>query len=238
MYPARDRITVLGRHKHHPTSTLPPSIQVLDPSRRIDSVDLPRTASHASRIHCAVECTGVGLRLVVVGQNGVRVRHDGIVQRLRRGDIREYDGDVEVDFYGCKVRLSPPLPIAATAAPVDLPALIASTVVFSGSSKLSLPDLVKHMLETQPSLRDHGDESAWGEWCAAELDGNPMFGKVQRHGKVSTALASLISGLVRPSPPPALLLRPRRGSRRITGKAARRAGAAPSRGTTGGGESD
>ena len=30
---------------------------------------------------------------------------------------------------------------------VDLPALLASTVVFSGSSKLSLPDLVKHMLE-------------------------------------------------------------------------------------------
>jgi hypothetical protein len=36
----------------------------------------------------------------------------------------------------------PPLPTD-----VDLPALIASTVVFSGSSKLSLPDLVKHMLE-------------------------------------------------------------------------------------------
>ena len=30
---------------------------------------------------------------------------------------------------------------------IDLPALLASTVVFSGSSKLSLPDLVKHMLE-------------------------------------------------------------------------------------------
>ena len=30
---------------------------------------------------------------------------------------------------------------------VDLPALLASTVVFSGSSKLSLPDLVKHMLD-------------------------------------------------------------------------------------------
>ena len=33
---------------------------------------------------------------------------------------------------------------------IDLPALLASTVVFSGSSKLSLPDLVKHMLEASP----------------------------------------------------------------------------------------
>jgi hypothetical protein len=39
-------------------------------------------------------------------------------------------------------KVIPPIP-----ADVDLPALIASTVVFSGSSKLSLPDLVKHMLE-------------------------------------------------------------------------------------------
>ena len=30
---------------------------------------------------------------------------------------------------------------------VDLPAILANTVVFSGSSKLSLPDLVRHMLE-------------------------------------------------------------------------------------------
>lgn len=34
-------------------------------------------------------------------------------------------------------------------ADVDRPAVIASTVVFSGSSKLSLPDLVKHMLEVR-----------------------------------------------------------------------------------------
>lgn len=40
------------------------------------------------------------------------------------------------------VKEVPPVP-----ANVDLPALIASTVVFSGSSKLSQPDLVKHMLE-------------------------------------------------------------------------------------------
>lgn len=38
-------------------------------------------------------------------------------------------------------------------ADVDLPALIASTVVFSGSSKLSQPDLVKHMLEVSTYYR-------------------------------------------------------------------------------------
>lgn len=38
---------------------------------------------------------------------------------------------------------------------IDLPALLASTVVFSGSSKLSLPDLVKHMLDVSFSLQDH-----------------------------------------------------------------------------------
>lgn len=42
---------------------------------------------------------------------------------------------------------------------VDLPALLASTVVFSGSSKLSLPDLVKHMLEVG-SVPLHGRLSA------------------------------------------------------------------------------
>lgn len=45
---------------------------------------------------------------------------------------------------------APTVPAAERKAPpadVDRPAVIASTVVFSGSSKLSLPDLVKHMLE-------------------------------------------------------------------------------------------
>lgn len=44
---------------------------------------------------------------------------------------------------------------------VDLPALLASTVVFSGSSKLSLPDLVKHMLDVSVAfiIRDNSDPS-------------------------------------------------------------------------------
>ncbi|WVR09228.1 hypothetical protein IAU60_006292 [Kwoniella sp. DSM 27419] len=75
---------------------------------------------------------------------------------------------------------SPVLPVPDE---VDLPAIIASTVVFSGSSKLSLPDLVKHMLEAQPSLKEHGPESTWSKWVHATLEAYPMFGKVDRHGK-------------------------------------------------------
>jgi hypothetical protein len=117
-------------------------------------------------------------------------------------------------------RKSRPVSRAATPQPVverallpkgvDLPAILASTVVFSGSSKLSLPDLVKHMLEvslagtaidwfeepneeiasdawkqSQPSLREHGDEQRWASWAKHEVEGNAMFGKVERHGKVS-----------------------------------------------------
>ncbi|KGB76117.1 hypothetical protein I307_03861 [Cryptococcus deuterogattii 99/473] len=101
-------------------------------------------------------------------------------------------------------------------ADVDRPAVIASTVVFSGSSKLSLPDLVKHMLEAQPHLKAHGDEDMWAIWVGEELESNPMFGKVERHGKDSaghpllphyfynpsadpdTQRASDLGGLVRP----------------------------------------
>lgn len=46
-----------------------------------------------------------------------------------------------------KSRQPTPVEIEPIPSGVDLPALLASTVVFSGSSKLSLPDLVKHMLE-------------------------------------------------------------------------------------------
>jgi hypothetical protein len=135
---------------------------LLNPARRVESVHLPRSAAHASRIHCAVEVTENGVRVAVMGQNGVRVKASGKGVRMKKGECREFEGTIEVDFYGCKVRLlseaprspSPPLRLLLVEAqeamkppPVDLPALLASTVVFSGSSKLSLPDLVKHMLE-------------------------------------------------------------------------------------------
>jgi hypothetical protein len=43
--------------------------------------------------------------------------------------------------------LVPPIVEKPIPADVDLPALLATTIVFSNSSKLSLPDLVKHMLD-------------------------------------------------------------------------------------------
>ncbi|BEI96701.1 hypothetical protein CcaverHIS631_0202900 [Cutaneotrichosporon cavernicola] len=110
---------------------------------------------------------------------------------------------------------TPPSPAPAPEG-LDMPALLASTVVFSGSSKLSLPDLVKSLLESQPNMRVHGDEAAWGVWAAAELAVNPMFGKITRNGRDSSgkplephyyynpandpdpARASQLAGLVRP----------------------------------------
>ncbi|BEJ04473.1 hypothetical protein CcaverHIS641_0202900 [Cutaneotrichosporon cavernicola] len=115
-----------------------------------------------------------------------------------------------------KSRAPTPPPPAPAPEGLDMPALLASTVVFSGSSKLSLPDLVKSLLESQPNMRVHGDEAAWGVWAAAELAVNPMFGKITRNGRDSSgkplephyyynpandpdpARASQLAGLVRP----------------------------------------
>ncbi|KAI9636543.1 uncharacterized protein MKK02DRAFT_45247 [Dioszegia hungarica] len=255
VYLQSDKITVLGRHKSHPTSSLPPSIHdlLIDPSRRVESVHLPRSASHASRIHCAVEVTENGIRIAVVGQNGVRVKQAGRKVRMKKGECRVFDREVEVDFYGCKVRLvsiapsrstlspAPSVPVAAVESiphspaadpevpppPVDLPALLASTVVFSGSSKLSLPDLVKHMLEAQPSLKEHGTEAQWSVWASAELEGNQMFGKVQRSGKDSSGHPLLPHYFYVPDADPDTsrakqlggLVRPLRAAQRAGGKA-------------------
>ena len=58
-----------------------------------------------------------------------------------------------------------------TARPVpetlDLPAILASTVVFSGSSKLSLPDLVRHVLEVSPDPSDEADFAVPAELARA-----------------------------------------------------------------------
>jgi len=109
---------------------------------------------------------------------------------------------------------------------LDLPALLATTVVFSGSSKLSLPDLVKGMLESQPALRDHGDDKIWAAWAAAELDSNPMFGKVARNGKDVSGRPLLPHYYYNPAsdPDPARakelggLVRPLRAAQRTGGK--------------------
>ncbi|ORX38955.1 hypothetical protein BD324DRAFT_617972 [Kockovaella imperatae] len=247
---------VFGRHRHtHDAnrttelrSTVPPHLRhlVSDIDSPATVVYLPRFARHASRVHAVVEYLEDNdvLRVVVVGQNGLRLSDGHRILPGQRFDLHRED-ELEISFYGAAVHLgfphetrerlfspeseasspqsslppsSPPLrrgssPLSedeiSTAAMVleskpsvspriggpdidstlplpagtDLPALLASTVVFSGSSKLSLPDLVKHMLESQPSLREQGSESQWEHWCSGVLDKNAMFGKVQRHGK-------------------------------------------------------
>lgn len=52
------------------------------------------------------------------------------------------------------------------------------------------------MMQAQPSLKVHGDEARWAEWAKVELDGNGMFGKVQRHGKVGLREFSIIGFLI------------------------------------------
>ncbi|KAK4686910.1 hypothetical protein P7C73_g3211, partial [Tremellales sp. Uapishka_1] len=103
-----------------------------------------------------------------------------------RGPLKE-ESPLDVEHRTKEVKESKPLVIPVDLpelpATIDLPALLASTVVFSGSSKLSLPDLVKGMLEAQPSLKEHGDESLWRSWAGVELERNEMFGKVSRVGK-------------------------------------------------------
>ncbi|OCF44454.1 hypothetical protein I317_01715 [Kwoniella heveanensis CBS 569] len=118
---------------------------------------------------------------------------------------------------------SPALPVPAE---VDLAAIIASTVVFSGSSKLSLPDLVKHMLESQPSLKEHGPESRWSTWVSTELESNKMFGKVERHGKDASGHPLLPHYFYNPAEDPdasratelGALVRPLRTAQRTGGK--------------------
>ncbi|WVQ94786.1 hypothetical protein IAU59_001868 [Kwoniella sp. CBS 9459] len=118
---------------------------------------------------------------------------------------------------------SPALPVPAD---VDLAAIIASTVVFSGSSKLSMPDLVKHMLESQPSLKEHGPESRWSSWVSVELESNKMFGKVERHGKDASGHPLLPHYFYNPAEDPdasrakelGALVRPLRTAQRTGGK--------------------
>lgn len=261
-----DGITyAMGRHrtadplKTHTAQIPQPIMSQLSGSTEagapVHQIYLPRTASHASRLHAVLQysaSTG-SVRLVVAGQNGIRIRSKALKRRVEKGESVEFtperDEQVKLDFYGCIATLvtpptpvarveieqeeepvslfspnssparpnlaslppsSPPLeietretdrsssplspmsekavledevevkaevlaealaleqiipsspvaparPASRAASPVkeippipadiDLPALIASTVVFSGSSKLSQPDLVKHLLE-------------------------------------------------------------------------------------------
>ena len=51
--------------------------------------------------------------------------------------------------------------------------------------------------QAQPSLKCHGDENRWAEWAERELEGNGMFGKVQRHGKVRLPMCAPLYALMR-----------------------------------------
>lgn len=44
--------------------------------------------------------------------------------------------------------------------------------------------------QAQPHLKAHGDEDMWAIWVGEELESNPMFGKVERHGKVRIICSS------------------------------------------------
>lgn len=364
-----DAHLLFGRHREraHRPATLPLPAQLKQyvecPGRITRHVILDRSARHASRQHALVELVADKVRIVVLGQNGMRVRTASGITRLARGSVAEYEAgaELELDFYGAAVALrtherlftpepeqkheqlepaqrpasdldleldlrsrdsplslppssppvmgmdldedededdeelsdpedeedevlsppSPPSPasrpltppppalvevkqemleqpasragtpkpttpkastprpksraatpvVAAEAPPLpaglDLPALLASTVVFSGSSKLSLPDLVRSLLESQPSMRDHGDEATWALWAGAELESNAMFGKVSRNGKDSSGHPLLPHFFYNPAndPDPARakelggLVRPLRAAQRAGGKA-------------------
>ncbi|KAJ9124397.1 hypothetical protein QFC22_001197 [Naganishia vaughanmartiniae] len=88
---------------------------------------------------------------------------------------------------------------------IDLKALVATSLVFSGSSAISCPDLVKAILDvsclpslapelsdvdllplrvqSQPSMKSYGREAVWSVWIQNTLDSHPMFGRVDRKGK-------------------------------------------------------
>lgn len=335
-----DAHLLFGRHReraHRPaTLSLPATLKqyVEYPGRIARHVILDRSARHASRQHALVELAGEKVRIIVLGQNGMRVRTSSGVTRLARGSVAEYEvgADLTLDFYGAAVALktnerlftpepeearsrdsplslppssppvmgmdldeedeelsepedeplSPPSPVSRPLSPppalvevkqemlekpasrastpkptkastpklatpkpsksraatpvvevpplpagLDLPALLASTVVFSGSSKLSLPDLVRSLLESQPSMRDHGDEATWALWAGAELESNSMFGKVSRNGKDSSGHPLLPHYFYNPANDPDAarakelggLVRPLRAAQRAGGKA-------------------
>lgn len=107
---------VFGRHRHRDTlvestSTLPPSISSrLSPvSKPVRTIFLPRQASHASRLHATVEyvSTQDELRIVVSGQNGLKVVSKSMKRRVSNGQTVtvEREDQIKLDFYGCTVLL-------------------------------------------------------------------------------------------------------------------------------------
>lgn len=116
----RGTTIIFGRHRHNQSnststsleSTIPKTLSHLlaHPTNDATTVHLSRHASHASRVHAAVELVETNvMRVVVIGQNGLRLRVVGQKKGVRLLPGQRYDlslngGDeaAELDFFGCR----------------------------------------------------------------------------------------------------------------------------------------
>lgn len=78
----------------------------------------------------------------------------------------------------------PPKPTRPAPDGVDLPSLLSSALVFSHVTSLAVPDLVRAVLETSPSLKEQGTTDEWEAWVFEEVNKGGMWGRVIRRGKV------------------------------------------------------
>lgn len=126
-----------------PSLSLPPSSPPLAPLTPSEDVDMEDEAKPTSseRASSPVFSTRGSSPLSAPGSDDEEeprepedVQEKIVKQELVEAHVAGPSTSVQVDNDPCP-------------AEVDLPALLATTVVFSGSSKLSLPDLVKHMLD-------------------------------------------------------------------------------------------
>lgn len=137
---------IFGRHH---TRAAPPTMQLAsipealrthltEEDNDVRVVVLDRAARHASRMHAAVELADGGktVRLLVLGQNGVRVRTSpvGKHRRLLAGQVATFSPSdkLEIDFYGASVAVrveeedrerlfTPEVEMDRAASPLSLP---------------------------------------------------------------------------------------------------------------------
>ena len=131
----------------------------LDASLPRRAFNLPRTAKLASRCHAVVQvpCNGEvegKYRLVVLGQNGLRVRMGDSekYKRMRAGQRRDLTVECEIDFHGCAIRLS--LPIGHRSNAVSSPSGAERALGGSLSPPPSLPSSSPPMMPMGLSLDD------------------------------------------------------------------------------------
>jgi hypothetical protein len=103
---------VFGRHRHHDdqmkiTTTLPVHVasSLHNRTAPVKTIFLPRTASHASRLHAVIEYLPEtdSLRIHTLGQNGVTVRAGSTKRRLHKGENMDIERQttIRIDFHGC-----------------------------------------------------------------------------------------------------------------------------------------